>query len=158
MSLSSRQVHAGSSTKSSKEELVMAKHTYLVGVLDEYNACIEKIIASVGKGLSNEGKEKETKAAIKDSYSDYIKDIANIQQIWDDGFMSMINKSDRYIRNTIGRIDAIHNTGFPSSVWSNKILSRMLLSFIDETRVLKEFNEKLKMFISRMNIKHIVRE
>ena len=72
--------------------------------------------------------------------------------------MSMINKSDSYIRNTIEQIDKIYNAGFSNTTLSNKMLSIMLLSFIDETRVLKEFNEKLKTFIDRMNFNRIFRE
>lgn len=146
------------SNSSSKEELIMAKHTYRVGVLHEYSSCIENIIALVEKDLSSGEKEKKAKAAIKKNYSDYIKSISNVQRIWDDGFVSMINKSDSYIRNTIEQIDKIYNAGFSNTTWSNRMLSIMLLSFIDETRVLKEFNEKLKTFVDRMNFNRIFRE
>ena len=146
------------SNSSSKEELVMARHIYRVGVLREYSSCIENITVLVEKDLSGGEKEKKAKADIKKGYSDYVKGISDVQRIWDDGLVSMINKSDSYIRNTIEQIDKIYNAGFSTIKWSNRMLSTMLLSFIDETRVLKEFNEKLKTFIDRMNVNHISRE
>ena len=146
------------SNSSSKEELVMARHIYRVGVLREYSSCIENITVLVEKDLSGGEKEKKAKADIKKGYSDYVKGISDVQRIWDDGLVNMINKSDSYIRNTIEQIDKIYNAGFSTIKWSNRMLSTMLLSFIDETRVLKEFNEKLKTFIDRMNVNHISRE
>ncbi len=145
------------SNSSNKEELLMARHIYRVGVLYEYSLCIENIIALAEKDLSGGEKEEKAKAAIKRDYSEYIHDISNANLIWKEGLLGMINKSDSYIRNAIKQIDRIYNIRFVSTTLSNRMLSMMLLSFIDETKVMKEFDEKLKIFIDRMNVNRIFR-
>jgi hypothetical protein len=142
---------------SNKDELVMARHIYMVGILYEYSACIENIITLVDKNLSGGEKEEKAKSSIKSNYSNYINDISNINRIWNQGLVSMITKSDSYIRNPIKQIDGVYNTKVASTKLGNKMLSMMILGFIEETNAMKELNEKLKIFIDRMNVNRIFR-
>ncbi len=137
----------------SKEELIMAKHMYLTRDLNEYSICIEKIITLVWSGLAEGEKEKEVKANIKENYSNYVKSISNVQRIWDDGLVSMINKSDSYIRKTISEIDAMTHTGLPRTTLSKKIYAR----FMSENSALEEFDEKLKLFMDKATFGRIKR-
>lgn len=143
---------------SNKDELVMARHIYMVGILYEYSACIENIITLVDKNLSGGEKEEKAKSSIKRNYSDYINDISNINRIWNQGLVSMITKSDSYIRNAIKQIDGVYNTKVASTKLGNKMLSMMILGFIEETNAMKELNEKLKTFIGKMDVNRLLRE
>ena len=143
---------------SNKDELVMARHIYRVGILYEYSACIENIITLVDKNLSGGEKEEKAKSSIKSNYSNYINDISNINRIWNQGLVSMITKSDSYIRNAIKQIDGVYNTKVASTKLGNKMLSMMILGFIEETNAMKELNEKLKTFIGKMDVNRLLRE
>ena len=143
---------------SNKDELVMARHIYMVGILYEYSACIENIITLVDKNLSGGEKEEKAKSSIKSNYSNYINDISNINRIWNQGLVSMITKSDSYIRNAIKQIDGVYNTKVASTKLGNKMLSMMILGFIEETNAMKELNEKLKTFIGKMDVNRLLRE